>query len=123
MLPDLATSPAYCRKFLAGWLCMLALVFAFEAKTAWFGPAAGPGSAIGAAKALPADLPQIVLDGVPAPDPMRAALPFLIFGAFVAALAARSDFRMARRANRGAPSPASAHFFFPQLFFRPPPAL
>ncbi|MGP8253286.1 MAG: hypothetical protein ACLQHF_14745 [Terracidiphilus sp.] len=123
MLPDLAGSPAFCRKLLACWLCTLALVFAFEAKTAWYGPAAGPGCAVRAAKALPADSSQVVLHGVPAPDPVHPALPFLIFAVFVLAPSAGTAFHMTRLANRGALTPASAPFFSPQLFFRPPPVL
>ncbi|MFZ0301476.1 MAG: hypothetical protein WAL75_02275 [Terracidiphilus sp.] len=123
MLPDLAASPAFYRKSLACWLCILALVFAFEAKTAWYGPAGGVGSAISAAKALPADLPQVVSHGIPAPDPVQPALPFFIFTAFVLAQFAGPDFQMTRRTNRGVPTAASVLFLSPQQFFRPPPIL
>jgi hypothetical protein len=121
MLSDLIASPAFCRKFVACWLSMLALVFAFEAKTAWYGPPAGPGSAVSSAKALPADLPQVVLHGVPVPDPVSPALPFLILAGFVLALSAGFDFRKMRFADREARTPTSWSFVSPQLFFRPPP--
>ena len=123
MLPDLAASPAFCRKFLACWLCILALVFAFEAKTAWYGPADGVGSAVRAAKELPADLPQVVSHGIPAPDPVQPALPFFIFTAFALRQFVGSDLRMTRRANRGVFTAAPALFLSPQQFFRPPPIL
>jgi hypothetical protein len=121
MLPDLNASPAFCRKLLACWLCMLALVFAFEAKTAWYGPPAGPGSALSSAKALPVDLPQVVLHGVPVPDPVSPALPFLILAGLVLAFSAGFDSRMTNRVDREGLSRASWSFFSPQLFFRPPP--
>jgi hypothetical protein len=123
MLPDLAASPAFCRKFLACWLCMLALVFAFEAKTAWYGPAVGFGSAVRAAKALPSDLPQIVSHGITTPDPVRPVLPFFTFAVFVLVQSAIFKCRATRNRNRVAFTPASAPFFSPQQFFRPPPVL
>ena len=123
MLPDLIASPAFCRKFVACWLCMLALAFAFEAKTAWYGPPAGPGSAVSSAKALPADLPQVVSHGVPVPNPVSPALPFLLLAGFALVLSAGLDSRMTRRVVRVALTPASRSFFSPQLFFRPPPIL
>ena len=119
MLPDPAASPAICRKLLTCWLCLLAVVFAFEAKTAWYGPSAGPWSAVRAAKALPADLPQIVSHGIPAPDPVHPAIPFLIFAAFV--LSAGSEFQLTRKAAHGPGPLAVAATFFPPHFFRPPP--
>jgi len=121
MLPDLIASPAVFRKFLACWLCMLALVFAFEAKTAWYGPPVGPGSAISSAKALPADLPQVVSHGVPVPNPASPALPFFILAGFVLALSGGFDLRRTRNTDRERLEPASWSFFSPQLFFRPPP--
>jgi hypothetical protein len=123
MLPDLADSPAFVRKVLACWLCMLVLVFAFEAKTAWYGPTAGPGSAIRAAKALPADSTQVVLHGIAAPGHDSPVVPFLILAVFVLALSIGTDFRMTGKANRAAHSPCAAAFFSPQQFFRPPPTL
>jgi hypothetical protein len=121
MLPDQAVSPAIFRKLLTCWLCLLAVVFAIEAKTAWYGTAAGPVSAVRFDKALPADLPQVVSHGIPTPDPIHPAIPFLVFAVFV--LSANSSFRMTRKATRGTGAPAAAPCFSPHLFFRPPPAL
>lgn len=122
MLPDLVASPTLCRKFVACWLCMLALVFAIEAKTAWYGPVAGPGSAVSSAKALPADLPQVVLHGVPVPNPVSPALPFLILAGLVLALSSGFNFGKSHiGTGREMLSPTRWSFFSPELFFRPPP--
>jgi hypothetical protein len=121
MLPDQAASPAFIRKLLTCWLCLLAVVFAIEAKTAWYGPATDPGSAVRFAKALPADLPQVVSHGIPTPDPLHPAIPFLLFATFLLAVGAEN--RMMRKAPQGARTPQAASFFSPQLFFRPPPVL
>jgi hypothetical protein len=121
MLPDQAASPAFFRKLLTCGLCMLAVVFAIEAKTAWYGPATAPGSAVQFAKALPADLPQVVSHGIPTPDPFHPAIPFLVIATFL--LSVGPENRMMRKALRGARTPQMASFFIPQLFFRPPPIL
>jgi len=123
MFFDLAGSPALCRKLLACWLCLLAFTFAIEAKTAWYGPAAGPSSVIRAAKARRADTPKVVLHGAPTPAPLHPAVPFLNFAALALALPAGSEFRSPRKATRGALTFAAASFHSPQLFFRPPPTL
>ncbi len=49
--------PKMRRNTLALGLCVLAVLFALEAKTAWYGPANGPGSDVRSQKALPADSP------------------------------------------------------------------
>ena len=123
MLPDKAASPAICRKMLACWLCMLAMVFAFEAKTAWYGSDAGLGSAVRAAKALPADMPQVVSHGIPTPDPIRPAIPFLIFGVFALLQSAGSGFGMMRKASSATLIAFPLLRFSPNQFFRPPPIL
>ncbi len=50
-------------------LCLLAFLFAIEAKAALYGPAVGFGSCVRAAKAQPVATPKVVEHGVPAPDP------------------------------------------------------
>src|ERR1700690_1808159 len=64
-----AASLAFRRTALTVCLCVLTFLFAVEAKTARYGPVAGPGSNVRAAKALPASPPRLVEHGVPAPDP------------------------------------------------------
>ena len=106
---------------LALGLCLLAFLFAVEAKTAWFGPVVGPGSCIRASKALPANLPKVVEHGVPVPDPVHPQLPFVAL-AFVTIACIVGK-------NRGAVDTISLArrpiFTFvpicPPSFFRPPP--
>lgn len=102
-------------------LCLLAVAFAVEAKTAWFGPLTGPGSDVQAAKALPADMPRVIEHGVPTPDPVHPAIPF----ALIATLAARwpSVAPARKEVSRKAPPVSLAAYFFPFIFFRPPPSL
>jgi hypothetical protein len=106
---------------LALGLCLLSVAFAVEAKTAWFGPASGPGSEVAAAKAWPADLPRVIEHGVTIPQ----AVPTLISFALMAALSSlRSYGNILSPRRESAPGPANsspAAFLSPQFFFRPPP--
>ena len=102
-------------------LCLLAFLFAVEAKTAWYGPKAGPGSDVRAAKALPSNAPRAVDHGVPALDPVRpqAASGVISAQSFAEPWAVRP---LNRRQVFGLhPAVFKAAFFSPQLFFRPPP--
>lgn len=88
---------------------------------AWYGPPAGLGSDVRAAKAMPADTPEVVFRSVSAPDPVHPQLP-----AFVAALAVvlvagvvvSKAWETAGELSRA----CASRYFFPQVFFRPPPA-
>ena len=71
-----AASPSYRRAPLALGLCLLAFLFAIEAKAAWYGPAAGFGGNVRAAKAQPVSSPKVVEHGVPAPDPAHPNVAF-----------------------------------------------
>ncbi|HEY1768157.1 MAG TPA: hypothetical protein VGG26_10895 [Terracidiphilus sp.] len=116
-------SPASTAPFriaLACGLCLLAVVFSLEAKTAWYGPALGAGSAVRAAKALPADMLRAVEHGVPVPDPIHPALAFAVLTAFLSIRLA--DAPVCGELVRNLPSVARAAFFSPFIFFRPPPA-
>lgn len=64
MLGSSAASLPLRRAPLAFGLCLLAILFAIEAKTAWYGPTVGLGSDIRAAKALPEGMPRLVEHGV-----------------------------------------------------------
>lgn len=102
-------------------LCVLAFSFAMEAKMAWYGPAEGPGSDVRAAKAMPADSPELVFDGVPTPDPLHPQLPVLILAGLTAVLVlaiVAVEERGTVRAHAQAPGTPS---FYPGIFFRPPP--
>jgi hypothetical protein len=118
-----AALAARCRVALACGLCLLAVVFAVEAKTAWFGPAVGPGSAVRAAKALPADMPRVIEHGVPVPDPIHPHIPFAMLRAFCATPLSGADVPAQEWfAHRYVPVSLAA-YFSPQIFFRPPPVL
>lgn len=119
MFGKLAALMTKLRVTLACGLCLLAVVFAVEAKTAWFGPMTGPGSAVRAAKALPADMPRVIEHGVPAPDLVHPAIPF----ALIATLAAAWPFVAPARneVRRTDLTVSLAAYFFPLIFFRPPP--
>ncbi len=100
-------------------LCLLAVVFAVEAKTAWFGPANGPGYDVRAAKAWPADLPRLIDHGVPVANSVPPPLSFAV----LAVLKPRS-FAGKVYPSQDKPGPAgslSAARLSPQYYFRPPP--
>lgn len=113
--------PARARYLMAAALCVLAIAFALEAKTAWYGPAAGPGSAVRSAKALPMDTPRVVQHGIPVPDPLHPqfAVAFLTL-LFAVPVLAESLSGHAAAFDRICVS--TAGFFSPPTFFRPPPA-
>jgi hypothetical protein len=118
-----AASLSYRRAPLALGLCLLAFLFAFEAKTAWYGPAVGFGSSVRAAKAQPVATPKVVEHGVPAPDPAHPHAPFAALPPIAVALSlcfsvqARSEVFLSHLSQFPA-----AGFSFSSLF-RPPPAL
>lgn len=118
-----AASLSVRRTSLALGLCLLAFLFAVEAKTARYGPVVGPGSDVRAAKALPADSPKLVEQGVTAPDPAHPQITFASLVAITAAcllgtlVPATSDLF----SNR--PRVFSAAYFSPPAFVRPPPSL
>src|SRR5208283_4065223 len=97
-------------------------LFAVEAKAARYGRVAGPGSDVRAAKALPADSPELVERGVAALDPTRPQISFVAIvaitaGCLLGTLVAPSE------TFRGRPPVFSAAYFSPPAFVRPPPAL
>jgi hypothetical protein len=116
-----AASQSFRRASLAFGLCLLAFLFAVEAKTAWYGPAAGFGGIVRAAKAQPVTSPEVVEHGAPAPDPAHSsaaffALPPIALVLILCILAQAGDqFLPGLLSN----SPA-AGFSFSNLF-RPPP--
>jgi hypothetical protein len=121
MLRGTTASTSFWRTLLTCGLCLLAFAFAVEAKTAWYGPAAGPGSAVRASKAMRADAPQVIEHGIPAPDPIHPQTSFTLLAVFATLLlttetptgreGARTRFRL------------TLATFSPQVFFRPPPFL
>jgi hypothetical protein len=97
------------------------MLFALEAKTAWYGPVCGPGSDVRAAKARPAGTPELVDHGVPSPDPEHPTAAFT-------ALAANAMFLLPplNAPVFGEIESDRLPFFpvaqlSPSIFFRPPP--
>ncbi len=94
-----------------------------EAKMAWYGPAMGPTRDISAAKALPADIPNLVNHGAQVAIPFPPQSTFLWFAAYAAILTISSGISEFRQLARiPLPIPNRQHFS-PLLFFRPPPAI
>jgi hypothetical protein len=106
--------PAFC-------LCLLAFLFAVEAKTAWYGPDAGIGSNVSAAKALPAATPKLVQHSAPTIEPSHTQfLVASLLSMALARLAANPALRGRLDWHRPVPvvSPALSS---PPHFLRPPP--
>jgi uncharacterized membrane protein (DUF4010 family) len=116
-------TPHLRRNTLALGLCLLTVLFALEAKTAWFGPTNGPSGDIQSQKARPADLPAVVSQGVSALS--RVTFPqALVFFASIAAIAwTNADFLRGVDLNFDHTPVSAAPYFSPGLFFRPPPSL
>ena len=106
------------REVFALILCLLTLAFAFEAKTAWYMPHA-LGTEVQAAKALPADTPQVISHGIPGQPKLLLLLPITVLIALADLYFRRPIFFF------GVPefdrSPSSSSAFSPETFFRPPP--
>jgi len=102
-------------------LCFLAFSFAMEAKMAWYGPVEGPGSSVRAAKAMPADTPELVFHGVPTPDPLHPQFPAVLLAELAAVLLMGTAAFERLGAARGHATVPATHHFYPGVFFRPPP--
>src|SRR5579859_3729779 len=102
-------------------LCLLAVVFALEAKIAWYMPPHTLGSEVQDAKALPADTPQLIPHGLSGQPPLFIFLPFTFLFALAAVCICRPLFYCGVKVNDRSPSSSSA--FSPGNFFRPPPVL
>lgn len=123
MMVRYCASPHIRRNTLALGLCLLAALFALEAKTAWYGPANGPSSDIQSQKALPADLPALVSHGFSTLPPFTFPRA-LIFVVSVAVIAwTNAHFLPGADVDFNHIPVSAAPYFSPRLFFRPPPAL
>lgn len=109
------------RTVLALGLCLLAFGFAMEAKLACYSPAGGSGSAIAAAKARPADLPEVVSRGIRTPGPVQFQMLVFVLTALTAASLWTANALPGRNAAYSRLSVSSAANFSPNHFFRPPP--
>ena len=110
------------RSALAMGLCLLAFLFALEAKFAWYGPSNGPLTSIQSAKARPADLPELVSHGASThfDAPLQFALVHLSEFVTPVLVKAASFCRLDLASKRR--SLSATTYFSPGLFFRPPPA-
>lgn len=107
---------------LALGLCLLAFLFAIEAKTAWYGPAVGFGSSVRAAKAQPEATPRVVEHGVPVPDPARPHLAFIPLQPTAVASFAHFPLQTCGAVLLGHLAHFPAPGFSFSSFIRPPPA-
>lgn len=102
-------------------LCLLAALFAVEAKMAWYGPTSGVGSDVRASKAMPADAPELVEHGIPVPDPIHPHILFAVLSApFVDA---PQVVPVSHEWLKDRPREFAKVFLSSPIFFRPPPAL
>jgi hypothetical protein len=107
------------RTLIALVLCFLAVTFAVEAKMAWYLPPHTMGSQVQAAKALPADMRQIILHGLPDHHPIFPFLPLtLLLAAMVGCWPVSVPYCGISTQAR---SPLSTSSFSLSNFLRPPP--
>jgi hypothetical protein len=103
-------------------LCLLAALFAVEAKIAWFSPAGSSTAQISSDKARPAEPPKALPERfiLPAPVPHHfAPTATLVAAALLLAITATSVVRLAPVRPQVSASPGLSA----ALFFRPPPVL
>lgn len=116
------SSNAMQRSSLAVGMCLLAFLFALEAKFAWYSPSSVPLSTIQSAKARPSDAPDPVTHAVAVLSSISQPFAMLLLVAFCAVdLVKASPFLETgtrARSWRG----SAAIFLSSDLFFRPPPA-
>lgn len=101
-------------------LCLLAFAFAMEAKLACYGPSHGLDNVVHAAKACPADTPDVLAQRIPVLSSTQAPVFPLLFVVF--ALIVRSATAPRLREIAAARGSVFAAYFFHPLFFRPPPS-
>jgi len=102
-------------------LCVLAALFAFEAKLAWFSPAGTPSAQISSAKLQPADASKLLAQVLAAPSNLHQvptpAVPTLLLVVPILMVAAFPARRRVSDRLKFSSSPG----FIPSLFLRPPP--
>jgi hypothetical protein len=101
-------------------LCLLAAIFAFEAKLAWFSPAGTPCAQISAAKLQPADAPRLIAQVLAAPHawPHFPAEAHLLLAVVLFVTMATQFFL---GVDHEGVKPLIFAVFSPHLFRRPPP--
>ena len=118
-----AASHPFRRTPLALGLSLLAILFAIEAKTAWYGPATGFGGIVRAAKAQPVTSPEVVEHGVPAADPAHPGAVFFLLPPIVALLILCIPMQASGTVHPGLPAESSSERLSFPNHFRPPPIL
>jgi hypothetical protein len=98
-------------------LCLLAALFAIEAKLAWYAPDNAPASQISASKLLAADAPRIAALAVASSLAAQLFWPAILLLSMAFPVA---PIAFARLTAAHLPKPPSFSFS-PSLFFRPPP--
>jgi hypothetical protein len=109
------------RACLALVLCLVAFLFAVEAKTAWFGPVFGLGSNVRAAKAMPADSPKVIEHGLPVLDPAHPQLLVVALNFVAIATIAGANLHVVELISLAQIPQFTRVHLSPSLFFRPPP--
>ena len=104
-------------------LCLLAVLFAVEAKLAWYSPVGGPSSDVRSAKAFRPDMPEVVQRSVSSPDSAHPLIAFALLATFGIASAIHIDLLLDRNRDCNPQQTYLAAFSATNLFFRPPPAL
>jgi hypothetical protein len=101
-------------------LCLLAALFAIEAKLAWYAPASAPITQISSAKLQPTDPPRLIANEIAAsrlvPHLFEAA-EILIFALIL------GNTRLASQPVKSLGVKFLSSSLSPQLSFRPPPVL
>jgi hypothetical protein len=100
-------------------LCLLAAVFAIEAKVAWFSPEGSPRAQISASKLQPADAPRLIAQALDSPAGTPHILPESSLIVALALAVALLVFFPAVKRDRLEPSTSPG--FLPPQMFRPPP--
>ena len=100
-------------------LCLLAAVFAVEAKLAWYSPDAAARVEISAAKLRADEAPKLTAEVAVSPAPLPDLPPQVELFIACATLLLLAGFRVTSAAEAG-PLPAASGSF-PPLFLRPPP--
>jgi hypothetical protein len=103
-------------------LCLLAALFALEAKIAWFSPAGSADAQISYAKARPAEPPKILPQDFASPAPPADS--FIAIATLLAVAHLMAPNAVARvNVVRIRPVVFRPDIFPAALFFRPPPSL
>lgn len=100
-------------------LCLLAALFAIEAKMAWFGPAGSAAVHVSSSKLQPADAPKLIAQAL---APTHTAAWFPQFASLLLIVLIWQPMGRLPRPVRVLRVPGSPGFAS-SLFFRPPPSL